>query len=415
MLTTEELAAIPLFSSLPAADLKNLAKAAADIHLGVGEYAVHEGDEPALYVVLSGKLEIIKLVDGNEQKLGERLRGMVLGEITVIYGTQFQSSGRALERSRVLRLDARQYIAAAAASPEIATAIGNLAHHRISGPKGLQGIAAERRQAKVTMVGQRWDTACLELSRFLSGNKITCDWLMPDDPDLPSRWPGPPPAESDYPAVRLADGTTRSRPQARELARLLGLQTNARKTKYDTVIIGAGPAGLAAAVYAASEGLHTVVVEQEAPGGQAGTSSLIDNYLGFPSGITGDDLANRALRQAQRFGAEILITRKTIRIDPETRDIVLDGGEVLHARTVIIATGVSWRRLALEGFDRLIGKGVYYGAATERRRRHPGSRCAPHRRRKLGGPGRRYPSPTARARSRSSSAARRWKRACPNI
>ena len=163
--------------------------------------------------------------------------------------------------------------------------------------------------------------------------------------------------------LRLADGTLLSRPAARDLAERLGLQTRARLPEYDTIIIGGGPAGLAAAVYGASEGLRTVVVEREAPGGQAGTSSRIENYLGFPSGVSGDELASRALQQARRLGAEILVTRSVARIDPATREVRLDGDEIVRARTVILATGVSWRRLAVDGFDRLIGKGIYYGAA----------------------------------------------------
>jgi thioredoxin reductase (NADPH) len=132
------------------------------------------------------------------------------------------------------------------------------------------------------------------------------------------------------------------------------------------VIIGGGPAGLAAAVYGASEGLRTLVVEREAPGGQAGTSSRIENYLGFPGGVSGDELARRALMQAKRLGAEILVTRSITRIDPASRELSLDspdGNERIRARTVVFATGVAWRRLAIEGVDRLIGKGVYYGAA----------------------------------------------------
>jgi thioredoxin reductase (NADPH) len=129
------------------------------------------------------------------------------------------------------------------------------------------------------------------------------------------------------------------------------------------VVIGGGPAGLAAAVYGASEGLRTVVVEREAPGGQAGTSSRIENYLGFPSGVSGDELASRALQQAKRLGAEILVTRSVTRIDATTRQVFLDGDEVVRGRTLILATGVTWRRLAIEGLDKFIGKGVYYGAA----------------------------------------------------
>lgn len=116
-------------------------------------------------------------------------------------------------------------------------------------------------------------------------------------------------------------------------------------------------------MYGASEGLRTLVIEREAPGGQAGTSSRTENCLGFPSGVSGDELASGALKQGMRLGAEILVTRAVDRIDPQTREIHLDGGDVVRARTVILATGVSWRRPAIEGFDRLIGKGVYYGAA----------------------------------------------------
>jgi thioredoxin reductase (NADPH) len=213
------------------------------------------------------------------------------------------------------------------------------------------------------MVGHRWDTACVELRRFLARNQITFDWMTPDSPELPTRWPGTRPRDEDCPVLRLADGTLISRPEAREVARLLGLQTGARLAEYDTMIIGGGPAGLAAAVYGASEGLRTVVVEREAPGGQAGTSSRIENYLGFPSGVSGDELASRALQQARRLGAEILVTRSVARIDPTTRQAYLDGDDIVRARTVILATGVTWRRLAIEGFDRLIGKGIYYGAA----------------------------------------------------
>jgi thioredoxin reductase (NADPH) len=143
----------------------------------------------------------------------------------------------------------------------------------------------------------------------------------------------------------------------------MGLQTRPRRAEYDTMIIGGGPAGLAAAVYGASEGLSTIVVEREAPGGQAGTSSRIENYLGFPSGVSGDELASRALQQAKRLGAEIIVTRSAARIDPVAREILLDGDESVRARTIILATGVTWRRLAIDGFERLIGKGIYYGAA----------------------------------------------------
>jgi thioredoxin reductase (NADPH) len=163
--------------------------------------------------------------------------------------------------------------------------------------------------------------------------------------------------------LRVVDGKTVVRPQLRRVAELLGLATEPEAAEYDTVIVGAGPAGLAAAVYGASEGLRTIVIEREAPGGQAGTSSRIENYLGFPSGVSGDELASRALQQARRLGAEILVTRTITRIDAPTRHVYLDGGDVLRARTIILACGVTWRQLSIEGGDRLAGKGVSYGAA----------------------------------------------------
>jgi thioredoxin reductase (NADPH) len=144
---------------------------------------------------------------------------------------------------------------------------------------------------------------------------------------------------------------------------LLDIPTVPAAAEYDTVIVGAGPAGLAAAVYSASEGLRTIVVEQHAPGGQAGTSSRIENYLGFPSGVSGGELSSRALQQARRLGAEILVTRSITEINATTHEVHLDGGDILQARAIILACGVAWRQLTVDGFDQLLGRGVFYGAA----------------------------------------------------
>jgi thioredoxin reductase (NADPH) len=286
--------------------------------------------------------------------------GAVFGEVPIVLGTPFPGGYRASEPSRVMRVEPRQYYEIAAVSPEISMKIGALARERLG---GLQGIAAEPPKPRVTMVGPRWDELCSRLRSFLSRNQISFDWLTPDAANLPARGPGDT-WDDHCPILRLADGVVVTKPTTRELARLLGLQTAAQRAEYDTVIIGGGPAGLAAAVYGASEGLHTVVVESEAPGGQAGTSSRIENYLGFPSGVSGDELANRALQQAKRLGAEILVTRSVQRIDPASREVFLDGDDVVHARTVILATGVSWRKLAIKDVNRLIGKGISYGAAS---------------------------------------------------
>jgi thioredoxin reductase (NADPH) len=361
MLTIDDVRAIPLFSTLALPELERLARTSADLRLGAGEYAAHEGgQERALFAVLSGKMEVVKLFDGVERTLGWRVPGTIFGELPIALGTPLYGGYRASEPSRVMRVEIQQYYAIAAASPEISLKVAALARERIG---GMQSIEAEAPKPRVTMVGHRWDDACGVLRRFLARNQISYDWMTPDASELPARWPGTRPADEDCPVLKLADGTLLNRPATRDLARLLGLQTSARLAEYDTIVIGGGPAGLAAAVYGASEGLCTLVVEREAPGGQAGTSSRIENYLGFPSGVSGDELASRALKQARRLGAEILVTRSVARIDPKTRQVYLDGDDVVQARTIILATGVTWRRLAIEGSDRLIGKGIYYGAA----------------------------------------------------
>lgn len=361
MLTIDDVRAVPLFSTLALPELERLANTSADLHLGAGEYAAYEGGEDrALFVVLAGKMEVVKSFDGVERTLGWRVPGAIFGEVPIALGTTPWVSYRASEPSRVMRVELQDYQAIAAVSPEISLKVAALARERIG---GMQDISAEAPKPRITIVGHRWDKACSELRQFLARNQISHEWMTPDAPDLPTHWSGTPPADKDCPVLKLADGTILNRPPMRDLARLLGLQTSAHLAEYDTVIIGGGPAGLAAAVYGASEGLRTLVVEREAPGGQAGTSSRIENYLGFPSGVSGDELASRALQQARRLGAEFLVTRSVARIDPKSRRIYLDGDESVQAATVIIATGVTWRHLAIEGCERLIGKGIYYGAA----------------------------------------------------
>jgi len=213
------------------------------------------------------------------------------------------------------------------------------------------------------VAGDRVDAPCAELRRFLDRNQISFRWVTPELADAEEQWGGALPAGEELPAIRVVDGETLARPRLRKVAELLGIETAPRAAEYDTIIVGAGPAGLAAAVYGASEGLRTLLVEREAPGGQAGTSSRIENYLGFPSGVSGEELANRALKQAKRLGAEILVTRSITRIDAGTHGLHLDGGDVLGARTIVLACGVAWRHLPIAGVDRLVGKGISYGAA----------------------------------------------------
>jgi thioredoxin reductase (NADPH) len=363
MVTADDVATISVFADLDPASRERLARAAADISLAPGEYAANEGDVPALFAVLDGLIEPVKAVDGIVRVLGERQPGDAFGEVPIALGAPFPVGFRAATKARVLRLEPRDYHAIAATVPELAAEIGRLAANRMSGPSGLSGIASTPPPPRAVVVGDRWDPVVTDLRRFLDRNQVSFDWIEPDAPDAGERWGEPLPSEEDRPVLRVIDGKTVVRPQLRRVAELLGLTTEPAAAEYDTVIVGAGPAGLAAGVYGASEGLRTIVVEREAPGGQAGTSSRIENYLGFPSGVSGDELASRALQQARRLGAEILVTRTITRIDAPNRRVHLDGGDVLRARTIILATGVAWRRLDVEGFDRLAGKGISYGAA----------------------------------------------------
>jgi thioredoxin reductase (NADPH) len=360
VVTADEIAGVSIFADLGPVERERLSRVAADIRLVPGEYAVHQGDGRALFAVLEGRLETVALEDGIPRVVGGRVVGELFGEVPIALATTFPFGFRAAEPSRVMRIEANEYHAIAASSPEVGVKLGALARERIS---GLQGIAAEPPPPRAIVLGHRWDASCAELRRFLDRNQVTFRWITPDALDAADQWGGPLPAEEDFPVIRVIDGKTVVRPQLRRVAELLALATEAAAAEYDTVIIGGGPAGLAAAVYGASEGLNTIVVEREAPGGQAGASARIENYLGFPSGVSGDELATRALQQARRLGAEIVVTRSITRIDTSRRHVHLDNGDVLQARTIVLACGVSWRHLSIEGFDGLVGKGISYGAA----------------------------------------------------
>jgi thioredoxin reductase (NADPH) len=218
----------------------------------------------------------------------------------------------------------------------------------------------------IRVAGARWSPACYAIREFLSRNSVPYEWLDVDvhapTRDLVQQLTGD---LTHLPVVLFTDGTHLVTPTPLELAARLGLGTRAAKPFYDVVIIGGGPAGLATAVYGASEGLRTLLIEHQAPGGQAGTSSRIENYLGFPAGISGADLANRAVAQARRFGAEMLTAQEAVSIrreDPYRIVRLADDSEVT-AYTVLLAMGMSVRRLEVPGLEPLIGAGVYYGAA----------------------------------------------------
>lgn len=218
----------------------------------------------------------------------------------------------------------------------------------------------------VRVIGDRWAAEGHLIRDFLARNLIPYRWLdIEGDAEAAGLLSLAGLGDAPLPVVLLADGSTLSRPSVAELAARLGLHIDAAAESYDLVIVGAGPAGLAAAVYGASEGLRTLLIEREAPGGQAGTSSAIENYLGFPAGLSGGDLARRAVAQARRFGVEILAPMEAVSLVTENgyHRIGLSNGASVTTQALMVTTGVQYRMLDVPGADRLAGAGLYYGAA----------------------------------------------------
>lgn len=222
----------------------------------------------------------------------------------------------------------------------------------------------------IRVLGTRWSPRSYELRDFLARNRVPYQWIdveqSANDPETVRLLEALGPEASNLPVVLFPDGTRLLESVPAEVAQKVGLRTRAQTDFYDLAIVGGGPAGLAAAVYGASEGLNTVIVEREAPGGQAGMSSRIENYLGFPNGLSGGDLARRAVVQAKRFGVEILAPQEamSVRTEGSYRILKLADGSEIFCHALMIASGVQWRRLEAPGIDRLQGAGVYYGGGT---------------------------------------------------
>ena len=224
----------------------------------------------------------------------------------------------------------------------------------------------------IRVLGTRWSPRCYELRDFLARNHVPYQWidveLSANDPETKRLLDVLGPEATNLPVVLFPDGTKLLESLPSQVAEKVGFRTRAQTSFYDLAIVGGGPAGLAAAVYGASEGLHTVIVEREAPGGQAGMSSRIENYLGFPTGLSGGDLARRAVVQAKRFGVEILSPQEVtaVRTEGPYRILKLADNSEISCHALMVASGVQWRRLDAPGVDRLQGAGVYYGGgATE--------------------------------------------------
>ncbi len=225
------------------------------------------------------------------------------------------------------------------------------------------GHTAER---KLKILGHPWSAPSYEVRDFLARNLVSYRWYNVAEPDGKRLMAAAGATPDDIPVVITSAGDTLIRPGLAELADAVGLSTAPTEEFYDLVIVGGGPAGLGAAVYGASEGLNTVIIERAAVGGQAGQSSRIENYLGFPDGVSGGQLTERARRQAVRLGAELITARTAVGLEVQgpARRVVFDDGSSVLTRAVLLATGVSYRQLAADGVDELVGRGVYYGSAS---------------------------------------------------
>jgi thioredoxin reductase (NADPH) len=326
-----------------------------------GEYLYREGDATYdFFVVLSGVVEIVARSDTAERIITSHGRGRFIGELNLLTGQRAFLSARVLEPGEVIALprDALQHVIATQPS------LGDMI---------LAAFMARRSQllldpgAAIRVVGSRFSPELLRIREFLSRNRIPHQWMEPErDPDAERVLRELDVTAAELPVV-IVSGSVLRRPTPGSVAEYLGLTIDSLPDRcFDLVVVGAGPAGLAAAVYGASEGLRTLLLEMVAVGGQAGTSSRIENYLGFPTGISGGDLTARAVVQAEKFGAHLTspCTAQSLREQGGHLTIRLSDGTDVAGRAVIVAAGARYRRLDVARLEEFEGAGVYY-AATE--------------------------------------------------
>ncbi len=390
MITADLLTRIPLFAEIPETERASIAARAADVRVRGDEWLTVEGQSPAFFGLLEGRLAVIKAIAGRDHHVATFEPGEYFGEVPLLLGSPTVAGIRALEPARLLRLEPGDFHDLVSHCRVLNAQITSTMEQRVN---VLKQVVADSQAVAATVIGTHRHAGCRELRDFLARNHVPFAWRDLEDEDSLKRlvYDGIVPSvgavaspecvairTSKLPLVLLPDGRRLESPSLRDAANGVGLQTEPKRRSYDVVIAGGGPAGLAAAVYGASEGLATLLVERVACGGQAGTSSRIENYLGFPAGLSGDELSSRARQQALRFGAELMVARTVssvgcadISLGAEAADrsdamhtIVLDDGKRIAARAVILATGVQYRRLDAPGADRLAGRGVYYGAAT---------------------------------------------------
>jgi thioredoxin reductase (NADPH) len=328
--------------------------------VGVGEILFEPGDVTApFFVLLSGGMEIVQPTLSGERLIVTHQAGSFTGEMTLISGRGALARGRVTAPGEFLELSPEKLRTLVARDAELSGIFMRAFILR-------RTLLISYSQGNVVLLGSRHSANTLHLREFLSRNGHPHTYIDLDADkgaqELLDRFAVTP---AEIPVIICNGQTVLRNPSLQELANCLGLNANITGAEVrDLVIVGAGPSGLAAAVYGASEGLDVLVIESESPGGQAGSSSRIENYLGFPTGISGQELAGRAAAQAQKFGARMLIASSVTRLNCERRpyEVVVDDGRVIRARTVVIASGAQYNRPEVENLTRFEGQGVYYGA-----------------------------------------------------
>jgi thioredoxin reductase (NADPH) len=324
-----------------------------------GEVLLEAGDSARIFVVTAGTIETARVVGDVEEIIVVHGVGSFTGEMAILSGRRGLARLRARESGEVIEVDRPQLMALVQTDSELSEIL-----MRAFILRRLELIA--RGSADVVILGSRHSAGTLRVKEFLTRNGHPMSYIdLEQDAEAQEFLDRFQVGVADVPVLICGGRTVLKNPTNQQIADCLGLNAPIDHTQVrDAVVVGAGPSGLAAAVYGASEGLDVLVLESMAPGGQAGSSSRIENYLGFPMGISGEELAGRAYSQAQKFGAQVTVAKgaRALLCKRRPYSIELEDGTTVPARTIVIATGASYRKLALEGLARFEGSGVYYGA-----------------------------------------------------
>ena len=351
-----------LFPKLNESQISEIEKIAELKSFQDGDIIYHTGQKNfSCYVVKQGKIDIVNQSDGEAKLVTTASAGQFTGDVNLLTGSPSVIDAVAVGDCQVLEIeqqDFRQLIQENSPLSDLFVQAFIARKKRLDELPGFTGLR---------VIGSRYSADTLRIRNFLTKNRVWFTWIdLENDPEIDSLLGHLSIAVEDTPVVTNGDLWLLKNPTNDKLAELLGIKTPLKDTVYDLAIVGAGPAGLAAAVYGASEGLNTVVLEKTATGGQAGSSSKIENYMGFPTGISGTELANRAYIQAKKFGVQFSIPQEVVGIESNNsyHQLQLKSGEEVIARAVLIATGVEYRKLDIEGYDRFEGQGIYYSATT---------------------------------------------------